>query len=338
MSNFPWDKLKAETLRAICTDLGFPRTFYTKEIMVGLIKMTEDSGLEQSIEHEQELYEAKNEEKSTQITPRARRSERGAPVMSNYDTRHKKRRRVSEPAPKTARSQPARVSATTTTDEPPRKRRGRPPKVKPQVNNPPSQQTKISAPPSSTRREVFAGVVLTAPSSMHRGKAKVEHYEDYDVGDEDAEGDIDMEHEDDGLIPDIQIESSLASSNKGKQNEFDQQESSQGDDVQQSHQLSHEYQRGPSFFLNHFPPVNPSSAHIDDVLENPVRPLMELPLETVSHPGTESVATEGFLATPVDSTSQLSASKTPQFESGLTQEDVNNVEEVLRAVAANGHF
>ncbi|KAG5337076.1 hypothetical protein C0989_010901 [Termitomyces sp. Mn162] len=324
MANFPWDKLKAETLRSICSDLGYSRLFYTKEVMLSLLKVVQESGLEKSFAYEQEVYEVKKEKKKKFAQPRPEtpssvKRTRGALVVSDYDTRHK-RKRITDPGPRLSRRKSARV-LTATSDEPQLKRHARPSKRKAKA----AFKTKVAAPPSSTRREVFDGILLSAPRpTSYRGKENAEEH-DEEGGDEDAEGDVDMEHEDNSLIPDTQVESSLASSNK--ENEFITDES--------SHTEPSEDQQVPD------EPVSDDCR--PSVLGNMMQQQTEAHPEATMLPVGEEV-TEGWPAVasgmgpPGPAEQGISAVEIHQvYPPGqLTAEDESNVEEVLRAVAANG--
>ncbi|KAG6890182.1 hypothetical protein C0995_010887 [Termitomyces sp. Mi166 len=294
MVDFPWDKLKADTLRSICSDLGYPRLFHTKEVMMSLLKLVQESGLKKSFEHEKEIYEAKKEEKSAQPrleTPSPAKRTRGAMVVSDYDTRHK-RKRLSDPGPRFSRRKSTKAPATTSNESQPKRPRGRLSKNKVKA----TPKLKASGPPS-TRREIFDGILLSTPrpnSYKGKGKEKAEEYDDDEVGDEDAEGDVDMEHEDDGLIPDTQVESSLASSNKVLGNTMQQQ----------------------------------TEAQLEmEVLPGSEEEVIEGPTEVAS--GVAPLGPEEELITTVE-THQTYA------HGELIAEDVSNVEEVLRNVAANG--
>lgn len=230
MADFPWDKLKAGTLRSVCIDLGYSR-LWTKQEMMSLLKVAQESGrmfkhhcltlkltfsqVERSLEYEKEISEAKKEDKTVRPhpeTPSPTKRTRGALVISDYDTRHKKKRILGPMARLPRRS--AKALATISKESQLRRPRARLPKVG-QTKS--ITKTKVAAPPSSTRREIFDGVLLTPlrPNSF-KGKEKAEEHHDDEGGDEDAEGDVDMDHEINDLIPDPQVESSLASSNKGE--------------------------------------------------------------------------------------------------------------------------
>ncbi|KAG6885797.1 hypothetical protein C0993_009557 [Termitomyces sp. T159_Od127] len=295
MAEFPWDKLRAETLRSICSDL-----------------------VERSLEYEKELSEAKKEDKTAHPrpeTPSPSKRTRGALVVSDYDTRHKKKR-ISGPGTRLPRKTTKALVVTSQKPQP-RSPRRRLPKGQTKAVS----KTKAAAPPSSTRREIFDGVLLSPRPSSFKGKERAEEHHDDEGGDEDAEGDVDMDHDNDGLIPDPQVESSLASSNK--ENEFP------SDDISHTDPLEDE----------HVPDGTVAEDSGPAVLENTIQQQTEAQFETAILPAGEEVVAAGWTAVAQE-VAPLSDSTVDTHQSyvhgELTSEDLSNIEEVFRAVAANG--
>ncbi|KAG6919676.1 hypothetical protein DXG01_002619 [Tephrocybe rancida] len=321
----PQPKLKAETLRAICADLGLAR-FASKDVMLGVLKKVQELGVEQARESEKEAQATKQQEKSVQPPPAASPTNtrtRGAAVVSDYDTRHK-RKRISDPGPRLSRRKSTRGLATTS-DEPPPKRRARPAKPKP-ISAP---KQKATTPPLSTR-QIFDGVLLDAPhpsSSIGKERVQEEVPAEEDVyGDVDAEGDVDMEHQDDGLILDAQFESSLASSNKENESIRDESVSDVSEEVVPDEHVADNIEPVPSA----------------GVPESAVLPPMEEQSVVAGPPEGDDVNGEGLVIAepevPSERDDAISMPDTHQLyvASGLTPEDVSNVEELLRAATANG--
>jgi len=48
MSKFPWDEIKANTLRVLCREIGMP-TVYTRQDMISLFRIAEEQGRECTI-------------------------------------------------------------------------------------------------------------------------------------------------------------------------------------------------------------------------------------------------------------------------------------------------
>ncbi|KAG6811062.1 hypothetical protein H0H92_009151 [Tricholoma furcatifolium] len=254
MSEFPWDRLKAETLRSICADLGLAR-FVSKDIAMEVLKKVETDGLDDTIEQVDEIIETKKQEKASTAPPTSRRPRN---VEVSPATRPKRKRDPSElgprnrrkseralaaasmdePQPKRRRGRPstARASAPTDGAPNPKRPRGRPTKAKltdaePKPKRPRGRPPKVKdSGPQSARRQIFDGVEVEAPRSgrsIYKGKGKAhDHGQDEDGGEEDAEGEIDMEEHVAHVssVIDTRPESSLASSNK-------ENESIHGDDT-----------------------------------------------------------------------------------------------------------
>ncbi|KAF8063410.1 hypothetical protein FPV67DRAFT_1506425 [Lyophyllum atratum] len=238
MPEFPWDSLKAETLRSLCRDLGMSRPS-TRGAMIGFLTQVKEQGLEKAIAIESSQTPLKRKAApALPITPSERRAGK---TVSDYDTRHK-RARLSDPGPGTSRKTSTRAvqnGTTDSSDKPAPKRRGRPPKTTSKLTPKTKTRKEEVSPPSapiSARREIFDGVVVpTVNFGASKGKAKAQE----EMGDEDADGDIDMDHveeQDDGRIS--RVESSLAGSNK-------ENESVSGSD-ESAHQNSGEPVEGKS--------------------------------------------------------------------------------------------
>ncbi|KAG6843210.1 hypothetical protein H0H87_006906, partial [Tephrocybe sp. NHM501043] len=114
------------------------------------------------------------------------------------------------PRPVRSRRKSSRTLAAESEETKP-KRRARPSKSKPKCI--PIFKMKATVPVSTSIREIFDGVVITAPRSTYM-KAKEtstadEGRDEYMAGMEDAEKDVDMGRADDDLILDTVVESSL---------------------------------------------------------------------------------------------------------------------------------
>ncbi|KAG5634965.1 hypothetical protein H0H81_000201 [Sphagnurus paluster] len=208
MPPFPWDSLKADTLRGLCRDLQQSK-LTTRSAMIDFLTKVEEHGVEEALILQVAPSTSKIGESTPTRSPATKRSRLG-PVVSDYDTRHKKSRR-SDSGPLPPRRKPRNVKDTATVNgSSAPKRLGRPPKNK-GTTTPPSV-------PVSTGRQLFDGVVLASRTPhVSKGKAKARELES---GDEDADGDIEM---DDSLVyPDDipRAESSLASSNKENESIF----------------------------------------------------------------------------------------------------------------------
>ncbi|KAG6887412.1 hypothetical protein C0992_012380 [Termitomyces sp. T32_za158] len=334
MADFPWDKLKAETLRSICTDLGYSRN-WAKPIMLTLLNMVQESGVERTLEYEKEMFEAKKEDKTAHPlpeTPSPIKRTRGALVVSDYDTRHK-RKRITGPETRLSRKSTKALPATSKKSQPRRLTKVRTKAV---------SRAKAAAPPSSTRREIFDGVLLTPRPNSSKGKEKAEESHDDEGGDEDAEGDVDMDHESCDLIPDPQVESSLASSNK--ENESPSDDISHTDPLEDE-QVPNETVGGKILSFTLFFIAKYLSLDDTSVLENTIQQQTEAQLETEILPAGEEVGVgAGWtvvaqeVAPLVVEEQVISTVETHQtyVHGELTAEDVGNVEEVLRAAVAHG--
>ncbi|KAG6843656.1 hypothetical protein H0H87_001952 [Tephrocybe sp. NHM501043] len=229
MPNFPWDKLKAESLRGPLED-GANFRPCVSHTLVRHIQLTRSFvTVERALKHEKEIYEAKLHDKA-QASTESSSIRRSSAVVSDYGTRQK-RNRMSDPRPVRSRRKSSRALAAESEETKP-KRRARPSKSKPKSTSIFKKQATV--PLSMSTREIFDGVVITAPRSIYmkaKETAPADDGRDEDMaGMEDAEGDVDMGHEDDDLILDTVVESSLASSNKenesihGEVSEEDEQE------------------------------------------------------------------------------------------------------------------
>ncbi|RDB21913.1 hypothetical protein Hypma_011008 [Hypsizygus marmoreus] len=202
--SFPWDQVKANTLRTICRDLGFSSSA-PRETMVTFLNLAADEGLEKA-QNWAENWHKQREEPISAASPATPKRKMGA-VVSDYETRHKdKRARLSDPGPGVARRPVSRKAAAakasiaaeaptpSTANVTPKRARGRPRKNAPKA----TEEKPVS---QSAPREIFDGVVLPAPHHAGKGKGREE---DADMGDEAGPPQVNEDGE----------ESSLASSNK----------------------------------------------------------------------------------------------------------------------------
>ncbi|KAF9466809.1 hypothetical protein BDZ94DRAFT_140133 [Collybia nuda] len=237
-ATFPWDQLKAESLRSVCRDVGIQGR--TRDVMINFLKSVEMHGLDDALRlHSEETHtSAKPATTATSpafLTPKRSRE----PVISDYNTRHRdKRVRLSDPGPGASRKR-VRVSKKIETKQP---------------------QTSVAAPSRSlgglksamkkktpakpVRREIFDGVLLRK-LSLALDKNTLED----DQGDDSASGrDNDkMGDEFSGIAPSVpdetlngeenglpsRGESSLADSNK--ENELIFTSSTEDEAEQQEH-------------------------------------------------------------------------------------------------------
>lgn len=222
---FPWDSLKAESLRFVCRDLG--RLPGRRDEMITFLKAVEEQGLENALALEvRSAPEQKPAEAAATLvtsTPSLKRNRQ--PVVSDYNTRHRdKRVRVSDPGPGLSRRQAARRANGTNTSQAA--------KYSAKMKTVPKAEATTKG-----RRTIFDGVLLPrfyppvkekekeketeteketekekADAVVSDGAASDEKGEEVEA-DNEEKGEEGVDHVLEGL-EDSKVESSLASSNK----------------------------------------------------------------------------------------------------------------------------
>lgn len=88
-NTFPWDSLKAETLRSIVNDLGIPvaRSLRKREGMVNVLTAVTEKGLEETIQEYQEVASKEQAEDKAAAQEKASRSSDVGPVRSKRNGR-----------------------------------------------------------------------------------------------------------------------------------------------------------------------------------------------------------------------------------------------------------
>ncbi|KAF5375916.1 hypothetical protein D9615_008214 [Tricholomella constricta] len=310
MVEFPWDSLKAGTLRTLCRDLGFPKIMATKDVMIRFLTKVEQQGPEKALSELAQIL-PKNADKSAPASPAVSPSKRKlGTVVSDYDTRHKRTRR-SDPGPglsrRTARGVTS-IAAASPNTKVEHKRRGRPPKSTTKRGPKKKAAAAPPSPPADARREIFDGVVL--PTRQVRESKGKEKAQNEDLGEEDAEGDVEMELEEeveeDGGIS--RVESSLASSNK-------ENESIPGD-IEANDQ-------------------HPEVPEEDNAGDDPSTRVLESTVQMAVQLAIEDMDAEGEDVAELDEEGPDQTGFLKLQETHFTPEDINQIEQALMAAATN---
>ncbi|GLB42903.1 hypothetical protein LshimejAT787_1203520 [Lyophyllum shimeji] len=347
MPNIPWASLKAETLRALCRDLGFTK-YTTRDVMIDHLKRVEDQGLEKALARETSAGTPKKATRAVTASPAvatpSTAKRRLGTVVSDYNTR-RKRVRISDPGPRpsrrttlSARATPAQTTgrAATTTKRP----RGRPPKKTTAITTTartPRKRARTenggASAPASARKEVFDGVVLPATrSGASKGKGKAT--EEEKMGEEDAEGEVEEDY-DEGRTS--RVESSLAGSDK--ENEY-----ILGSDEANPRNTGQPVENGAAAAGTSTSGTIPESTvqivTVVQVAGEDVEPEPEPGADADEDAEGEVVGESDDTAVMVTQgdgpTRHFPVLQEMHLESDLTPEDVSNIEQILRSVAADG--